>query len=433
MEGKTGVKFAQTLAASLCLALTGAAQGPAATAPDAQAGDALPPWQPGMLDIHHISTGSGNSAFFVLPDGTTMLFDAGDVDRAQIARLPPLKVQPPRPDASRRAGQWIADYVRQFMPAGRAPALDYALISHFHSDHFGKLLPSSPPSKTGAYKLTGIMDVAEALPIGTLIDRAAPDYRIPVDLRKCEPGGTLNNYLAFVDWRTGHGMAVESIQPGKTGQIRLLRDAARYPGFQVRNVAANGLLWTGKGDRTAAHIPWKAAGGCGFNENPFSLALRITYGKFDYFTGGDITGLEGFGNPGWFDVETPLGAAVGPVDAMTLDHHGNRDATNANFLRAMQPRMIVQQNWVSDQPGGEVLHRMASPDIWPGERSIFSTGMADETRVAIGPWLEKAYSSMAGHVVLRVAPGGGQYEVFILDDTGTSRRVIRHFGPFASR
>jgi hypothetical protein len=33
-------------------------------------------------------------------------------------------------------------------------------------------------------------------------------------------------------------------------------------------------------------------------------------------------------------------------------------------------------------------------------------------------------------VVLRVAPGGGSYEVFILDDKDVQRRVIARFGPY---
>ena len=40
-------------------------------------GAPLPAWAPGMLDIHQISTGRGNAALFVLPDGTTLLVDAG--------------------------------------------------------------------------------------------------------------------------------------------------------------------------------------------------------------------------------------------------------------------------------------------------------------------------------------------------------------------
>jgi len=42
-------------------------------------GEPFPPWTPGTLDIHQISTGRGNCAFFVLPDGTTMVVDAGEL------------------------------------------------------------------------------------------------------------------------------------------------------------------------------------------------------------------------------------------------------------------------------------------------------------------------------------------------------------------
>lgn len=396
-------------------------------------GHPLPDWRPGEMIIHHISTGSGNSAFTILPDGTTMLFDAGDVDRVAMKKYAPLKLFEPLPDSSRRAGQWVADYIRQFAPKPFGPKLDYAVISHFHSDHFGKLQASSPLSRTKAYRLTGIMDVAEEIPIGTLIDRAAPDYKIPADLRACEPAGTLANYIAFADDRRKHGMAVEGIRVGRNDQIKLTHDAGRFPTFSVRNVAANGTLWTGTGEETFQLIPWDQAGGCKVEENPFSLALKISYGRFDYYTGGDLTGMAEEGKPSWFDVETPLGAAIGAVDVMSLDHHGNRDATNANFLRALRPRVIVQQNWVSDQPGGEVLHRMISPTLFPGPRDIFSVGMVMETRVNLGVWMERAYSSFSGHVVVRVAAGGASYEVFILDDTTRSRLVKAHFGPYQSR
>ena len=41
-----------------------------ATAAGAQ--EALPPWTKGYLYIHHISTGRGNSAYLVMPDGTVV-------------------------------------------------------------------------------------------------------------------------------------------------------------------------------------------------------------------------------------------------------------------------------------------------------------------------------------------------------------------------
>ena len=40
-------------------------------------GTPLPAWQKGYLDLHHINTGRGSSAYYIFPDGTTMLVDAG--------------------------------------------------------------------------------------------------------------------------------------------------------------------------------------------------------------------------------------------------------------------------------------------------------------------------------------------------------------------
>lgn len=36
-------------------------------------------WKQGYFDIHHILTGSGDCAFVIMPDGTTMIVDAGDI------------------------------------------------------------------------------------------------------------------------------------------------------------------------------------------------------------------------------------------------------------------------------------------------------------------------------------------------------------------
>jgi len=55
--------------------------------------------------------------------------------------------------------------------------------------------------------------------------------------------------------------------------------------------------------------------------------------------------------------------------------------------------------------------------------------MAAESRVAIVPIMDSLYKSYNGHVVVRVAPGGETYEIFVLDDTDNYRRVVNHFGP----
>lgn len=144
-------------------------------------------------------------------------------------------------------------------------------------------------------------------------------------------------------------------------------------------------------------------------------------------------GAQELGEPYWFDVETPVAEAVGEVDVLTLNHHGNRDATNANFLRTLRPRVIVQQSWISNHPGGEVLQRMISKNLYPGPRDLFATNMLEETKVAIGPWLTNAYKSMQGHILVRVEPSGDRYYMFILDDTREALSVSNRHGPYRAR
>jgi hypothetical protein len=90
----------------------------------------LDPWTAGTLEIHQISTGRGNSAFFIFPDGTTLLVDAG-------AAADGLPETDPHPNGSRSPGAWIGRYISRHIPAGSA-GLDYALITHFHPDHMGQ-------------------------------------------------------------------------------------------------------------------------------------------------------------------------------------------------------------------------------------------------------------------------------------------------------
>lgn len=70
-------------------------------------------WEAGYLDIHHINTGRGDCTFCVLPDGTTLLIDAGEV-KANV------RVVAPKPDNLKRTGEWIADYITSFIPMVRS-------------------------------------------------------------------------------------------------------------------------------------------------------------------------------------------------------------------------------------------------------------------------------------------------------------------------
>src|SRR6516225_7602568 len=120
----------------------------------AVSGKPLPPWQQGMLDLHHINTGRGNAAFYIFPDGTTMLFDAGELPFSDSTVSK--RVTSPHPNAAKHAYEWIAGYINTFGPNNYKGKLDYAAISHFHSDHYGEWYPNAPLSSDGSFRLTGM-------------------------------------------------------------------------------------------------------------------------------------------------------------------------------------------------------------------------------------------------------------------------------------
>lgn len=395
-------------------------------------GQSISPWQEGLLEIHHINTGSGNSTFFVFPDGTTMLLDAGDVDRSVKTRMNnPLKIAPQLPDSTFSAAQSIHEYLLHRSPATQ---IDYAVITHFHPDHYGAISPSSKTSRYGSYTLSGITEVHEYTPIKKLIDRNYPAYQYPVDIAKNNfDSATFNNYLNFIQYHLSRkSFSVEALKAGSKNQIALVHKPTKYPSFQVRNIKSNGDIWTGEGEGSTNALPASISRNL-YNENPLSMAFKISYGAFDYFTGGDMTGIMGFGFPSWFDVETPVAKVVGKVDAMTLNHHGMRDASNEFFLKTLAPRVIVQQSWSSNHPGEEVLHRIISPATYEGQRDIFATYVHSETITTYGRWVTDNYKSIRGHIVIRVLSGGSEFMVYILDDTKRDSPIVKTFGPYPSR
>lgn len=393
-------------------------------------------WKEGYLDIHHINTGRGVCTFMVLPDGTTMMVDAGDIDDS-LFKSQPLTVTPPYPDNSKTAGQWIIDYIKQVLPNIDKPVIDYALLTHFHGDHFGVVSNKTKTAANGAYKLSGYTEVGDVLPIKMWIDRNYPANNYPTDLMQAykEVPSNFLNLQRFIAYQKLHnGLKAGSLQIGTTNQIVLKKSPTKFPSFIVRGVKANGTIWTGSGNQTFNYFTPDSILDAKkmFNENPLSLAIKLSYGKFDYFTGGDNTGLQGYGLPTWFDVETPMAKAVGKVEVTTLDHHGNRDGTNENFLRSLQPNVVVEQTWCSDHPGQEVMHRLISNHFYKGEKNIFATNIQKVTKQTLGFWFTQGYKSLLGHIIIRVLPGGDSYYVLIAVTVNGKIQVTKTFGPYIS-
>lgn len=143
----------------------------------------LPQWKEGYMDIHHINTGRGDCTFCILPDGTTLLIDAGENNRVGE------RVVAAKPDDTKKAGEWIADYIRYFIPKDKEN-IDYYFLTHYHSDHIGSWLHKKEDK--GRYYLTGISEVYRNFPAKVIVDRG-DDFMPPSDKDSC-----YMNYRNFV-------------------------------------------------------------------------------------------------------------------------------------------------------------------------------------------------------------------------------------------
>jgi hypothetical protein len=382
----------------------------------------LPPWEEGTLELHHIATGRGNATFIVAPDGTTMLIDAGAIYD------PLLYTIAPRPDGLRRPGEWISRYISRRLATHHSNGIDYALLTHFHGDHIGQSVPGLPLSRRGNFQLTGIIDVAESIDIAMLIDRGFPEYAYPMPLT--DP--TTQNYRAFVADRLKAGRMMSTLEVGSSEQIVLRHRRDAYPQFKVENMAANGFVASKAGTHpisvfpkldslTADQLP---------SENMCSQAVKIAYGPFSYYSGGDLTNDTDFGKAPWRDIETPVAKAVGPVTVAVANHHGYVNGMGPDAVGALQPQAFVVFAWDSAHPTISPLFNMLSRDIYPGERRVYGTSVKPENVIATRDIAKM--TSTEGHIVVRVSSGGADFEILVVGNDDETDRVKSRQGPFRS-
>jgi len=227
--------------------------------------------------------------------------------------------------------------------------------------------------------------------------------------------------------------SVEALAVGSDHQLRL-RSAGSYPGFSIRNVAANGKVWTGRGTAVRDIFSDKRARGSKIKppENTCSIALKLAYGRFSYFTGGDLNADTYDGLAPWLDVETPAARAAGRVEVALADHHGYFDSCGPEFVRSLDPQAFVIPSWHVTHPGSAQLERMLGGR--PGEKSrdVFALEMLPANRLINARFLRKLKSTF-GHVIVRVAAGGSTYQIYAVDSSVETGGRTTAFGPYRCR
>ena len=372
----------------------------------------LPKWQEGYMDIHTIATGRGDATFIVMPDGTTLMIDAGDNGKVKDKQ---------HPDNSKRAGEWQSIYMKHFMKdlPGNGK-VDYAMITHFHDDHMGAISEMLPG--TNGYGLSGITLVGEMVGYNKLLDRAYPKYDFPSKKKVANANkGFMEEYHKFVEYQMSQGMEMEQFKVGALNQIKMLKNPKPYAKkFEIRNLAANGQAWTGKG--TKAEKQYKSDPTL-FDENVNSCAIRITYGDFRYYNGGDLSGgnyNNMYKSPDR-DMETPVAKVCGKVDVAKANHHGYYETCNGFFLNTVSPDVMIIDARSQNHPVPTTMTRMTDPLVWPGKGEFYIT--VDQPRKKLGEELWSHFKPW-GHIVVRVYEGGKEYQVFVLDADSLDYHII---------
>ena len=385
---------------------------PEAPRSEAVVGEPLPAWEEGYLDIHAVNTGRGECTFFIMPDGTTLVVDAGEIaskssDYDWVAQ---------RPDADTRAYVTYARYMSHFLPEVAGGKLDYFLVTHFHIDHFGTR--SDKFETVNGYHVTGMMGLYSLLRFNKLIDRAWPDYSDEA-LKTSDFSTSIIDYRTFVDYNKTRGLTVEKFDLGSKSQIAMVHKPGDYD-FEISNVAANGLVWNGSEGVDAF-------GTANHSENGSSCSIYLRYGDFDYLTCGD-GGQNG-------RIENPLAQQINHrLEAMKAHHHMSVNTMTNTSMAIFKPMVVVTQSFYvrpEDQPNASVFGNLLSTTSFVGEKNFYFTNIDPSVQASKATlYSNPSVKSTGGHVVIRVAPGGGSFYVYVLDDTDTKYTVKQIDGPF---
>ena len=390
---------------SLCLAVVFTA---GCCGNKARVGATLPAWSQGYLDIHTISTGRGECVFFILPDGTSIVVDAGEFSRegkkyTNVA---------PRPNAETRPTKAFGDYIRHFNPTD---AIDYFNLSHFHMDHMGNDEPEYERSAEGDYLLTGVMALHHQVPFREVIDRAYGAYdSLEVKAMSVK---VLAEYKKFLEYHTANGTIKASrFELGAVNQFALKHNAEAYPNFSIENICSNGYVWN-NGQAVDVYEGIRDA----LRENAASCGFVIRYGAFDFLTAGDVGDYH--------DLELRVAEAVGQVDAVKAHHHLSPHSMCQPSVEVLRPQVMVATSFYNRdiQPDKSKFDYIANVGC-----ALYCTSVG-ENELTADPTAYASCAAVSGHNVIRVAPGGNQFMVYTLDDTSSDYRVTKIDGPFICR
>ena len=274
------------------------------------------------LDVYVIDVEGGNAVLFVSPSGESILMDTGNVP----------------PGAVRDAGRIMAA-VRD---AGLTQ-IDHLIITHWHGDHFG-----------------GLAELAPQIPIREFIDHGP----------NVQPGAAADEFL-------------QKTYPQIIAKANAKHTVAK-PGDKIHMAGVDVLVVASAGEIIKTPLP---GGGkpnpyCadfkpGENnaEDPQSVGIHITFGKFRAVHLGDLTKNKEF------ELMCPNNR-LGTVDVLLGLHHGQASSNSPVMVWALHPRVAIMND--GTRKGGEP-ETMQTVHSSPGPRRSLAAAFLAAQRPGVHP------------------------------------------------
>jgi beta-lactamase superfamily II metal-dependent hydrolase len=257
------------------------------------------------LDIYFIDVEGGHATLYVSPSGESLLEDTGS------------------------PGMRDPDRIMDVINAAGVKQIDHLILTHYHSDHVG-----------------GVEEMAKRIPIKQFIDHGAT-----IEPREQVAGfqkmyAELYSKAQHIVVKPGDKIPFAGVDATVvTSATEVIKKP--LPGGGIPNPACAGFK-----PRDESRVD---------PENPLSVGVVYTYGKFRHINLGDYT----------WNAEQNLMCPTNPighVDLYITSHHGIDQSGSAALVHALQPRVAIMHNSLGK--GGavqtmDVLH--TSPgleDIW---------------------------------------------------------------------
>jgi competence protein ComEC len=247
------------------------------------------------LDVYVVDVEGAKSMLVVTPSGQSMLVDAG---WAGLNDEKYVVTQPNDRDADR---------IVEIVKLAKVKQIDYFVVTHYDTDHVGNV-------PRAVAKLP--------VPVLNFIDHGEPQTQSQT---------ALNEYQAYLDTINKAKAKRISVKPGdrismKGVDIVVVTSAAK--------VIDSPLPGAGAANPLCAGLP---PGRPSRGENPASVGLLYTFGKFRMIDFGDVTkGVE-------YDLMCPNNR-VGTVDLFMVSHHGNDASNSPQLVHALHPRVAIMNN-----------------------------------------------------------------------------------------